>query len=304
MFGRASFKEKDIPDLREKVVIVTGGNSGLGLETVRQLAKHNPAHVYLAARSEERARAAIKELHDTESGLAPIDFLELDLSSFDSIKAAVSEFKAKESRLDILVNNAGIMMTAEGLTKEGYEIQFGTNVMGRALLIQLLLPVLQETHAVNPETRVVNVSSASEGLGPETYKFSELRSTMSERHTTDRYCISKLADVQYTVALSRHIPNVKFIVIHPGMVRTNLLQYTTGFFLRLFIFVTASALAVPVQKGALTQVWAAVSPDADNGGRYAPIGKDWTSSKASQDHDTQEALYKYIQDELETCLSK
>lgn len=151
--GGTKFRSEDIPDLSEQVIIVTGGNAGLGLETIRQLGRHNPARIYLGARSRAKAEAAINELKSSNPQIAPISFLELDLASFASVRAAAETFSRAESRLDILMNNAGIMMTPEGLTKEGYEIQFGTNVMGPALFTHCLLPILQKTAKINPQTR-------------------------------------------------------------------------------------------------------------------------------------------------------
>ena len=298
-FGSSTFRpDEDIPDLSGQVIIVTGGNAGLGYETIRQLAKHNPARIYLAARSKEKATAAIQKLKESDPQASPIYFLHLDLSSFESVKAAVQEFKSRETRLDILMNNAGTMMVPEGLTKEGYEIQFGTNVMGPALLTQLLLPVLEKTVHVNPQARVVDLSSASEQMAPKNiYDFDRLKSTWGDVHTTMRYCTSKIADIHYTSALAQHTP-VKVISVHPGMVATNLHHESTGIFLRPFLYIASYLFATPVEKGALSQIWAAVSPDAKSGEFYSPVGVPGKGSKASQDHQLENQLWDWIQKEL------
>ncbi|KAF2136054.1 uncharacterized protein K452DRAFT_292708 [Aplosporella prunicola CBS 121167] len=293
--------DRDIPDLSGKVVIVTGGNAGLGFETVRQLAKHNPARIYLAARSKEKGQAAIQQLKESEGNIAPITFLSLDLSSFESIKAAVQAFQACESRLDILINNAGIMMTAPGLTKEGYEIQFGTNVMGHALFTQLLLPTLQETAKINPDVRVVTLSSASEAMAPaDLYPFDEFKTTMLERNTTARYCISKLANAHYTSAIAERHNDVKFICVHPGMAATNLHHESTGVFLKPFLDVAVWAFASTVEKGALNQLWASISPDAKTGEFYSPVGIPGKGSERVQDRELQEQLWSWTQEELKS----
>ncbi len=290
--------DQDIPDLDGQVIIVTGGNSGLGLETIRQLGKHRPARIYLAARSQDKAEAAIKQLRDSNPEICPIRFLKLDLSSFASVKAAVKTFETAESRLDILVNNAGIMMTVEGLTEDGYEIQFGTNVMGPALFTQLLLPILQHTAKLNHHTRVVNVSSASERMAPsDVYPFAELKTNMANRHTTARYCTSKLANIHYTSAIAERSEDVKFVSVHPGMVATNLANNTTGFFLRAFIAASVP-FSASAEKGALAQIWAAVSPDVKSGEFYAPVAVPSRRSKASRDRVLQERLWEWIQGEL------
>lgn len=124
-----------------------------------QLAKHNPSQIFLAARSEEKADIAIAEIKDKVSHAA-VKFLELDLADFAFIKRAVDEVTKSTDRLDILMNNAGNMATPPGLTKDGYEIQFGTNDMGHALLTRFLLPVMQKTAKEHGgDVRIVNITS-------------------------------------------------------------------------------------------------------------------------------------------------
>lgn len=294
--------DDDIPTLKGQVIIVTGGNSGLGLETIRQLAKHGPARIYLAARSQEKAEAAIKQLRESNPEACPISFLKLDLSSFASVKAAADVFQSSESRLDILVNNAGIMMTGEGLTEDGYEIQFGTNVMGPALFTQLLMPTLQQTSKINPQTRVVNVTSGTERVAPnDIYKFEELKTTMPNRHTTVRYGISKLAVIHYTCALAERCLNVKLISVHPGAAATNLSQNSVGIFLRGFLYLAWPFLP-SAEKASLAQTWAAVSPDAKSGEYYGPVGRIEKGSKASRDRELQNELWNWIREELKPHL--
>lgn len=293
-----SFSSEHIPDLKDQVIIITGGNAGLGFETVKQLSSHNAARIYLAARSREKAEQAIRELRAANQKTSDIVFLKLDLASLDSVKGAAADFLQRETRLDILVNNAGIMMTPEGLTKDGYEIQFGTNVVGPALFTHLLLPLMRETAKINPQTRVVMLSSAAHAMAPSNiYKVSEFRTKMSNRKTTERYTMSKLADLHYAKALAEREQHVKIVPVHPGMVATNLHHASEGLFLRPFLF-AAILFATPVEKGALSQIWAAVSPDARNGQYYGPVGKAETGSKASQNHDLQEQLYEYVQGEI------
>lgn len=294
-----SFQASDIPDLAGQVIIVTGANVGLGLETVKQLSAHGPVRVYLAARSRPKAEAAIEEIKSSVSRPCLISFLELDLASFDSVKAAAAEFRSKETRLDILVNNAGIMMTPESLTKEGYEIQFGTNVMGTALFTQLLLPPLRSAAKANPQARAVILCSAAHAQAPsDSYDFEALRTDMKNKNTTVRYTASKLADIHYAKALAEREKVVKIIPVHPGMVATNLHHASTGTFLKPFLNF-AMMFATPVEKGALSQVWASVSPDAKSGQYYGPIGKPETGSRLAQDHKLQDRLFAWVQHELE-----
>jgi NAD(P)-dependent dehydrogenase (short-subunit alcohol dehydrogenase family) len=294
------FRFEDIPDLSGQVIIVTGGNVGLGYETVRQLADRRPAHIYLGARSQEKAEAAIKKILELNPNACPISHLPLDLASFDSIKSAAADFTSKESRLDVLVNNAGIMMTPEGLTQQGYELQLGTNVVGPALLTQLLLPALRATAAaLNPQARVVMLSSAAHMLAPaDTYKFDEFRTTMGARQTIVRYGISKLGDIHYAKAMAEREKSVKFIPLHPGIVATNLHHSFTPALLRPVLDFVARMFVTSPAQGALAQIWASVSPDAESGQYYMPIGKPDSGSKLAQNRDLQEQFFKWIQGEL------
>ena len=122
MFGKPFSPDNDINDLTERVILVTGSNTGLGREAVNQLAKHNPSHIYLAARTPAKGEVAVAEIREAVPS-AQISFLPLDLASFKSVSSAVEIFTSKSKRLDILMNNAGIMATPAGTTEEGYEIQ-------------------------------------------------------------------------------------------------------------------------------------------------------------------------------------
>ncbi|ETS75785.1 hypothetical protein PFICI_12729 [Pestalotiopsis fici W106-1] len=288
----------DIPDLSGQVIIVTGGTAGLGLESIRQLSTHHAAHIYLAARSQDKADTVIRELRNSIPKACPITFLPLDLSSFASIKAAAATFLQSESRLDILMNNAGIMMTPEGLTEDGYELQFGTNVMGPALFTLLLLPLLQQTAKLNPQTRVVNLSSASEKAAPsDLYPLEELKTPMSSRHTTARYTLSKIACIHYTTVLATLYKEFKFISVHPGMVATSLHHNSTGIFLKPFLN-AAIFFATPVEKGARSQLWAAVSPDAHSGEYYGPVGAVEPGSKNARRPELRDQLWHWMKQEL------
>ncbi|KAF4493401.1 alcohol dehydrogenase Bli-4 [Fusarium agapanthi] len=164
-------------------------------EVIYQLSKHKPKHIYLAARSEEKANEAIKILREKNPNAGPITFLQLDLGSFASIKAAAASFR---SMSDMLINNAGIMAVPEGLTEDGYEIQFGTNHLGPALFTTLLLPTLKATDAISTDARVIFLSSELENMAPKNSSlFDELKTTLPKFSTWTRYGQSKLAAVHY-----------------------------------------------------------------------------------------------------------
>ncbi|KAH6880022.1 short chain dehydrogenase, partial [Thelonectria olida] len=295
--------DQDMPDLSGKVVLVTGGNAGLGFETIRQLSKHNPALIYLAARSQAKGEEAIKKLNELNPKAPPIKFLSLDLASFDSIKAAARTFRHASDRLDILINNAGIMMTPEGLTKEGYEIQFGTNHMGPALFTQLLLPTLKHTATINPDVRVIFLSSNLSASAPKnTYQLGELKTTMPNIATRHRYGISKVANIHYAAAFAERHRELKCISVHPGIVLTNLTRPLLDSYpglVRKGIELGLKATSVTVDEGALNQLWAATSTEAKSGVFYYPVGMTGKGSKLSENEEQREKLWSWTLKELQ-----
>ncbi|KPI42510.1 putative oxido [Cyphellophora attinorum] len=224
MWGSATFDpDREIPDLSGKTILITGGSSGLGLESVRQLARHG-ANVILAARNKSKSLAVIEQLK-TEHSHAHISFLQLDLASFASVAAAAKTVLTENDRMDVLMNNGGIMAVPEGLTVEGYEIHFGTNHMGHALLTKLLMPLLLKTSDLpGADVRIVNLTSiAQEQLAPTAgFLPSEAKTTMPNRGTWERYGHSKLANVLFTKALSQRYPQLTCVAVHPGGVKTDL----------------------------------------------------------------------------------
>ncbi|KAI6347845.1 hypothetical protein MCOR25_010875 [Pyricularia grisea] len=301
--------DQDIPDLRGKVILVTGGNTGLGLESIRQLAQHNPAQIYMGSRSRAKAEDAIESIRASTPAAAstPITPLELDLASFASIKSAARTLLAASDRLDILINNAGIMNVPEGLTTDGYEVQFGTNHVGPALLTQLLLPRLKRTAAMpgSGDVRVVFLSSALErsavaGIldAPE-----KLKTTMTETGTQSRYATSKLANVHYAWALAEQNPDLKVVSVHPGVVQTGLLStWIDGFnpVVRGALNLAGRALMTTIEKGAYNQVWAATAAEAvETGTFYYPVGIKGRGSKASKDAEQKDLLWEWTQRELD-----
>ncbi|KAK3348855.1 hypothetical protein B0T25DRAFT_546660 [Lasiosphaeria hispida] len=303
--GGVSFNAAtDIPSLAGKVILVTGGNSGLGKEAILALAKYgSPALIWLAARSAERARAAIDDITKAAPGVV-IKALDLDLSSFDSIKAAARRVLAESDRLDILMLNAGIMATPAGLTKEGYEIQFGTNHVGHALLTKLLLPLLQKTLPVNPDVRIIVISSVGHQLCPTGgILFDTLKTTQEQVNSLTRYGQSKLANLLFAAELARRYPQIKSVSVHPGPVNTNLAKpfVESNRVLGGLIKVVASAAFNTPANGAKGQIWAATAPSEAviNGEYYTPVGKLNGGTALSKDAGLAAKLWEWTEKELE-----
>ncbi|KAH8588872.1 hypothetical protein B0O99DRAFT_727129 [Bisporella sp. PMI_857] len=290
----------DIPSLTGKTILVTGGNTGLGKQSVLELSRHNPLEIWLSARSEEKGRAAIADIK-REVPNAHVMFLELDLSSFESIKQAAKMFLASASHLDILMLNAGIMACPPGLTKDGYEIQFGTNHMGHALLVKLLMPVLLKTaDKRSTDVRIVSVSSVGHRFALHGgIQFDTLKCRAENVSTHALYGQSKMANIIYAAELARQHPTLKVVSVHPGLVNTNLYRVEGKPLLRAFQTFIASIMGRGVNDGAKNQLWACVAPDVDSGEYYEPIGVAGKGSKEIKDIELARKLWDWTQKEIE-----
>lgn len=209
------FRPKDIPDQSEKVVIITGANSGLGYEAAMRLTERN-ATIIMACRNmkkAERARDSIIENSDKGN----LQLMQLDLADFNSIEHFATKFKEKYDRLDVLVNNAGIMETPRMETKQGHELQFGVNHLGHFKLTSHLMNMLLET----PESRVLNQSSVYHQLG--NIRFDDIN-WEKKYSRAGAYAQSKLANILFSYELARKVEGkgVRSIAVHPGYARTEL----------------------------------------------------------------------------------
>jgi len=306
-FGGPTFKpDTDIPDLSGRVIVVTGGNSGLGQESVLQLAKHHPTKIYLAARSKESAEGSINTIRAAVPN-ANITLLPLDLASLASVREAANLVNTTTDRLDILMNNAGIMATPPGTTKEGYEIQFGVNHVGHALLTKLLLPKLEATaQQADADVRIITLSSGGHILAPKGgVLLDDLHSEMTSINTVTRYAQSKLANILYSNELAKRYPKIRCISLHPGSVDTGLKRGLQSSYpwLGLAIPFLSMLLTNSVQQGALNQLWAATSKDAQSGKYYLPVGKENPGSAYAQDKELGERLWKWTEGEMDKFLA-
>lgn len=256
--------------------------------------------MYLGARDESRAKQAIVQIKSLVPD-AKIEYLPLDLASLKSVKQAADTFAASCTRLDVLMNNAGIMACPAGLTKEGYEIQFGTNHLGHALLTKLLLPVLEKTAETERDVRIVNLSSSAHTWAPKAgLVLEDTKTDMKSYSTWARYGQSKLANIYYTRELAKRHPSIKSVAIHPGSVGTNLISgtvasypYASWLLRRLHPLITVS-----VQKGALNQLWASVSPAAKSSHFYYPVAVNFPGSELVRDDAKARELWDWTQAEL------
>ncbi|KAI0310170.1 NAD(P)-binding protein [Amylostereum chailletii] len=287
----------DIPDLEGKVTIVTGGYTGVGKETVKALLAHN-AKVYIAARSEEKAKVAIEDLKK-ETG-KEANFLKLDLADLTQVRKSAEEFLGKEKELHILFNNAGVMACPmDLLTAQNYDLQCGTNVLGHHFFTKLLLPALfaaSETSGQN--ARVVTTSSSGSAL---TNKVElELWTDVPQRKKRapfEMYYQSKFANVVQAKELARRYGDkLVSTSVNPGNLKSELQRHIEGTFqARFFGF----ALLCPVPLGALTQLWAGTSPEgAEFNGKYlVPWARLGEANPPTQDPKTGERLWEWLEEQ-------
>ncbi|KAI9434783.1 NAD(P)-binding protein [Lactarius indigo] len=287
----------NIPDLSGKVILVTGGNTGVGKETVKQLLARN-AKVYLAARSAQKANEAIAELKN-ETGKEAI-FLELDLSDIPAVRKSAQEFLSKESQLHVLINNAGVMMSPkEMLTAQKYDLQFGTNVIGHWLFTELLLPALfaaTDTSPSHEKARVVTVSSSANysttGLDFDAFTDGPARTQYSK---LELYSKSKLGNIIVAREVARRYGDkIVSTSLNPGNIRTDLLRHQPGWRNAIFYW-----LMYPIPLGALTQLYCATAPSAAdaNGKFFNPWARLGEPNKAALDPQVGERLWSWLENE-------
>jgi NAD(P)-dependent dehydrogenase (short-subunit alcohol dehydrogenase family) len=266
----------DIGDLSGRTFVVTGGNSGLGYETARALARKR-ARVVIACRDAGRARAAVISLR-AESSDADASFLELDLASLASVRKFADALRERHRSLHVLVNNAGVMALPQRRTADGFEAQFGTNHLGHFALTGLLLELL----LAEPGGRIVTLSSTAHRIGR--MRFDDLQ---FERGYSPwpAYAQSKLANLLFTLELQRRLaaagaPAIA-VACHPGYAATNL-QFAgprmAGSAVRERVMKLANRLfAQSAEMGALPTLYAACAPDVEGGDYIGPadFGQTW-----------------------------
>jgi NAD(P)-dependent dehydrogenase (short-subunit alcohol dehydrogenase family) len=293
-----------IPSLAGKVIIVTGGNIGLGQETILQLAKHHPSRIYMASRTESKALAAIKEIKSQlpkSSSDVSIEFLRLNLKSLKSVAAAAESFSSQNTRLDLLILNAGIMATPPGRSESGHDDQLGTNHIGHFLLTKLLLPTLQRTASEpNSDVRVISVSSEAFNMSP---SLDVITSTekLTAKGPWARYGASKAANIMFAAEFARRYPAIKAVSLHPGLIKTQLYQPSSSFVMNVVLGMIQPLMFMDVHHGAQNQLWASAGSkreDVKDGAYYTPVGKLQRENKWANDQKAGRTLWEWTESEL------
>lgn len=288
----------DIPDLTGKTIVVTGGNSGIGFEAARQMARKG-AHVVLACRDARRASDAVEQIRTLQPS-ASLEAMSLDLASLESIRRFARDFAAKGVALDVLCNNAGVMAIPRRTTAEGFEMQLGTNHLGHFALTGLLLEPLLAA----PASRVVTVSSTAHKPGR--IDFDDLHGEKRYRKWI-AYAQSKLANLLFAYELQRRLEaagaRTISLACHPGYSATNLQAVgpqMSGSRLAARLMDLGNRLfSQSAAMGALPTLYAATAPDARGGDYVGPDGfmenyghpRKTRSTARSQDRDVARRLW-------------
>jgi NAD(P)-dependent dehydrogenase (short-subunit alcohol dehydrogenase family) len=272
-----------IPSLEGKVALVTGANTGIGKVTALELVRAG-AHTTLACRNQQQAQEAIDEiLAETGADPSMVEFLALDLASFDKVRESAAAFMAMELPLDILVNNAGLA-GIKALSKDGFEIAFGVNHLGHFLFTHLIFERLLEADSA----RIVNVASRAH-YRVDGIDFDKLHSVAETTTGMTSYAYSKLANVLFTSELAERLEGTDITTysLHPGVVASDIWRKVPGplrWIGKLFM--------ISNEEGAQTTLYCATSPDcADESGLYYDSCKVKKPSAAAHDKELSKKLW-------------
>ncbi|MEU4997084.1 oxidoreductase [Streptomyces sp. NPDC021622] len=267
MNSQQRWTTEQIPDQSNRVFVVTGANSGLGLATTRALARKG-ANVILAVRDEAKGRRAVAEITAGQPD-AQLEVRRLDLADLDSVRDFADGLRADHARLDVLVNNAGVMAPPRTLSAQGHELQFAANHLGHFALTGLLLDQL----SAGDNPRVVTVSSANHRQAK--FFFDDL-SGERKYSPMGYYNQSKLANAVFGWELHQRLTAagspVRSVLAHPGYTLTNLQTSSPVGMVKLLFGKILSPLAQTPDQGALSQLYAATAPDMEGGQFIGPDG--------------------------------
>ncbi|NBI28900.1 SDR family oxidoreductase [Chengkuizengella marina] len=277
--------------MNEKIALITGANSGMGLATTIEIA-NTGATVIMLCRNKQRGETALKTAKQ-QSGSENIELMICDLGSLESIRTFVSLFKEKYNKLDILINNAGVMSLKRELTSDGFEMQLGINHLGHFLLTNLLLEHLKNAK----EARIINVSSGAHKIG----KIDLQDPFLTKRYGLMKgYAQSKLANILFTKELSKKLKNTNITVnaLHPGAVATNIgVNRKTGFGKNLIKLLKPFFLSP--EEGASTAVYLATSDEVkDTTGEYFYKKKIALVSKIAEDNELSKTLWTWSEKQV------
>jgi NAD(P)-dependent dehydrogenase (short-subunit alcohol dehydrogenase family) len=292
----------DVPDQSGRVAIVTGANTGLGFDTAAVLADRG-AHVVLAVRNLDNGEEAIQRIKERATAGGPasgrqVDTVlqSLDLTSLDSVRTAADQLRSAYPRIDLVINNAGVMYTPKSYTKDGFDLQFGTNHLGHFAFTGLLLD-----HQLGvPGSRVVTVSSMGHRILAKIH-FDDLKLDNGYNRVA-AYGQAKLANLLFTYELQRRLaaaakPTIA-VAAHPGVSNTELMRNMPAW-AQGPVAAVAPLVFQPPEMGALPTLRAATDPSVQGGQYFGPDGigelrghpRIVSSSAQSHDEQLQQRLW-------------
>ncbi|QKV79918.1 SDR family NAD(P)-dependent oxidoreductase [Amycolatopsis sp. Hca4] len=258
-----TWTERDVPSQRGRVAVITGANTGLGFDTAKVLAERG-ATVVLAVRDVAKGKQAAARL----GADADVTVQQLDLASLESVRAAAADLHATLPKIDLLINNAGVMYPPRQTTRDGFELQFGTNHLGHFALTGLLLDLLLPVEG----SRVVTVASIAHRIRAG-IRFDDLQWEKSYDRVA-AYGQAKLANLMFAYELQRRLAphgTTASIAAHPGVARTELMRNSPAALRAVFPLV-APLFTQSSERGALPVLRAATDPSALGGQYYGPAG--------------------------------
>ncbi|KAG1871923.1 NAD(P)-binding protein [Suillus tomentosus] len=291
------FHASDVPDMSGKVVLVTGANSGIGKETARVLLTKN-AKVYVACRDKAKGENAIRDLKESTGKEAC--FLQLNLANLKSIKASGEEFLQREPVLHVLFNNAGVMAPPiEMLTDDGYDLQFGTNVLGHFYFTKIVMPALLAGATRSPDgtARIVNTASNAHWFGSLDYNTFKDSPARKQKSVKNLYGQSKMGNILFAAEVAKRYGNRGIVstALNPGGIKTELGRYHGSFSKTI-----SSIIFHDVSLGALTQLYAGTTAEGANlNGKYlVPWARIGNTHPDTQDPQQASELWNWLEDQV------
>ncbi|KAK4052515.1 hypothetical protein OIO90_004282 [Microbotryomycetes sp. JL221] len=300
--------DRDIGDLADQTIAVTGFNSGIGFEVTRQLMLHNTGHLLLIARSPERARDAIENLKKlVPQSTSKIEFVEADLSDLESVRRAGEDIVKRQFKINVLFNNAGVASTPKDqLTKQGLDMQWGSNVVGPFLLTKILRPCLEAgANNSGQRSRIVNTSSylhqnaapTPTGIDFDTFQGGPKRDAAVQKlpntPIAGLYGQSKLGNIFISDEFAEWNPNlIHSCAVHPGIIRSNLMSHGP----KTTVAKVFEWLSFGPEYGALPLLYPGLVKSLDmNRKYYIPWAREGAVSKQAKDKNTQRAVIEWIE---------
>jgi NAD(P)-dependent dehydrogenase (short-subunit alcohol dehydrogenase family) len=276
------------PSMSGKTVVVTGGNSGIGLETAMALSAAG-AKTVITARDASKGSAAVEQIR-ARSQNPDVNAVVFDLASLASVRDGAAKILERCPRIDVLVNNAGLMQSVRSETADGFETTFGVNHLGPFLLTALLLERIKES----APARIVNVASDAHKSARGGLHFDDLQSTRGYRGM-QVYGRSKLANIYFTSELAERLAGTGVTVncLHPGTVSTGFARDGDSKGVISFGIRLVAPLFLTPEKGARTSIFLASSAEVEGvTGQYFVKCKQEAPSRAAQDRDAARQLWE------------